>query len=251
MLDDPSPQVRFTAAVAVGDAEYKAARPALRQLRQDKDSNVSLAAEYALDKLGSGEAIPVLKEATDSNSQIIRANAVLLLGKLGKKKALPILYETLRDEDSEMEVRFQAVEAIARLGDVKVYEKIWTMLISAYADDRVRGIKAMGALGTSRAEDAISTMLKDPVLEVRLAAAGELGKLGNKSGENIVLQAFRKNQFDELDRNRPQTARVMATLAIGRLCSNQLRPFLSRMLNNPSAAIRLAAAKSALLCANR
>ena len=90
-----------------------------------------------------------------SSDQTVRANAALLLGKSGKQEGIRFLYWTLQRNDSSDKVVLQAAEAIAMLRRSREStRKLWTRLISTYADDRVIGIRAMGALGTEEAKNA-------------------------------------------------------------------------------------------------
>jgi len=159
-----------------------------------------------------------------------------------------LLYEAIKDETSDDRVRLNSVEAIARLGDEKIYEKLWAMLISAYADDRVFGIRAMGALGSPQAKDALLTMLTDDLPEVRLVAAEQLGELGDAAGEKTVVEALTKDaaESDKEGRARIQT---LAALAIGRIRTPSLKKFLPELLRNESQLVRLAAAKAVFQCA--
>ena len=244
LLADEFVPVRFAAALAVGDMEYALAKGALEQLFEDQDPNVRMAAAYALGKLGSFDSFEVLSKAVTSTDQTVRANAALLLGKSGDKEALKFLYWALRHNDSGDKVRFQAAESIAMLGDERIYPKLWTMLISAYADDRVVGIKAMGALGTERARSALVTMLDDKVLEVRLAAAEQLGMLGDTTGESVVLDVFTKNLTAGYDQRGLEFVNVLTALAIGRIGTPHITRSLPRLLQNESKFVRIAAAKA-------
>jgi len=245
LLKDDFAAVRFTSAVAVGDMKYSAGEYAVRRLLNDKDGNAKIAAAYALTKLGKGDFSDVVYRAIESKNQTIRANAALLLGKLGDKKNVQLLYRVLRDSDSTDKVRIQAVEAIAMLGDERIYQsKLWPLLISKYADDRVMGVRGMGALNTTDARNAIKTMLYDDVQEVRLCAADELGRLGDASGEAEVIEYFKK-----ISRNPDESsmANSMATMAIGRIGGEALTKLLPGFLQSRSKLIRLTAAQSVLL----
>src|SRR3972149_6469290 len=122
---------------------------------RDKERNVRIGASYAMVKLGHPEYSQVLLKAITSSNQTVRANAALLLGKTGDKSAINTLYWALKQKDSDDKVLFQATESIAMLGDEQIFPKLWAMLISSYADDRVMGIKAMGQLKTIQAKNAI------------------------------------------------------------------------------------------------
>jgi HEAT repeat protein len=172
-------------------------------------------------RLGSTEYYEVVRKAAESKDQTVRANAVFLLGKTGDRGALGLLKSVQEDPYSTDKVRFQVLDARARLGDEEVLKRLWALAYSAYADDRVIAIRAIGALGTARAREILATKLDDTVLEVRLVAAEQLGRLGDKTGEAEVLEVFEKNLTSGLDREASE--RVNMLIAVLRLP----RPFFS------------------------
>ncbi len=246
LLADKVVPVRFAALLAVGDLKWAAAKDSIAPLLKDPNPNIKIAACYVLSRLGQSECYQGICEAIASNDQTVRANAALLLGKSGNKDGIRFLYWTLQRDDSSDTVVLQTAEAIAMLGDSRIYKKLWTMLISLYTDDRVVGIRAMGALGTDEAKNAIVTMLDDPVPEVRLAAAGQLGKLGDTAGEAEVLAVFEKNLLANLDAQGQERAKILAALAIGEIGKDRLAKYLPALLQDPSKAVRLAAARAIL-----
>jgi HEAT repeat protein len=145
-------------------------------------------------------------------------------------------------------VRFQAVESIARLGDEQIFPKLWAVVLSSYADDRIMGVKAMGALGTEKARQVLITKLDDDVLEVRLAAAEQLGALGDVTGEPNVLDVFNKNLTEDMDGKDLERVNTLTALAIGQIGTPALVKFLPELLKNESKTVRLAAAKAVLQC---
>lgn len=249
LLRDEFVPVRFAAALAVGDTQYRFARESVGQLLRDRDENVRIAAAYALVRLGYVDSFGLIRKAIVSKDQTVRANAALVLGKSGDARQLKLLNWALSDRDSGDKVRFQVAEAMAMLGDEQVYPKLWTMLISAYADDRVMGIKAMGALGTELAKNALITMLDDKVLEVRLVAAGQLGALGSSMGESEVLDVFGKNLTAGMDADGLERVHMFTALAIGQIRTAAVVEFLPKLLENQSKRVRIAAAKAVLQCA--
>jgi HEAT repeat protein len=244
LLKDTIVPVRFLAVVAIGDLEYTLAKTDIKQLLKDKDENVRIAAAYTMTKLGSPEYFKDLCNAVASDNQTVRANAALLLGKTKRKEAIKYLYWTLQQKDSADKVILQAAESIAMLGDERIYPKLWTRLISAYADDRVLGIRAMGALGTDQAKNALVTMLSDSVLEVRLAAVEQLGKLKDPIGENEVLTLFNKNLLSGMDAESRERVKVMSAMAIGAIGTEKLTKILPQLLKDESKLVRIAAAKA-------
>lgn len=246
LLSDQFMPVRFAAALAIGDLEYSLGARAIRQSLKDPDNNVKMAASYAMMKLGHPEYFEVLLRAIASTNQTVRANAALLLGKSGNKDALKLLDWAMQDDYSEDKVSFQAAEAIAMLGDDRIYPKLWATVYSGYADDRIMGIRAMGALGTAKAKDVLITKLDDDLLEVRLAAAEQLGKLKSTIGEPEVLDVFQKGLTVGLDEKERERANALTALAIGQIGTRSLTKFLPKLLNNESKFVRIAAAKAVL-----
>jgi len=246
LLKDDFIPVRFAAALAVGDLEYHPAEADLQRLLKAPDENVRIAAAYAMTRLGHRESLELLGQAIASKDQTVRANAALLLGKTGDQSTLKLLHWARTDRDSDAKVRFQAVEAISRLGDERIFPKLWAMLISLYADDRVMAVKALGALGTPKAKDVLITKLDDEVLEVRLVTAEQLGRLGSYAGEPVVLDVFRKNLRAGLDDDELQRVNRLTALAIGQICTPRLTKFLPQLLRNESKFVRIAAANAVL-----
>lgn len=253
LLKDDFVPVRFAAVLAVGDLEYSLATMSVRDLLQDENENVRIAALYTLGRLGDAGSFEQLRKAITSNNQTVRANAALLLGKSGDTSDITrqALWWTLRRPESGDMVRFQTVESLAMLGDERIYPKLWTMLISKYADDRVMGIKAMGELGTLQARDALATMLDDDIVEVRLAAAEKLGMLKDKRGEPVVLDVFSKNLAAGLDKQGRDRLNVRTALAIGRIGTPSLTRFLPRFLRDESKIVRMAAAMAVFQCSTK
>ncbi|MBN2314122.1 MAG: HEAT repeat domain-containing protein [Sedimentisphaerales bacterium] len=244
LLQDQIVPVRYAAALAVGDLQYVPAQRMLTPLLKDPDSNVIIAASYAMGRLGATQYLEVIRKAIESPDQEVRANSAFLLGKIGDRGALRVLKRAQEDKDSSEKVRFQAMEARAKLGDEDILQRLWAIILSAYADDRVLGLRAIGALGTRQARDIIATKLEDPVLEVRLVAAEQLGMLGDPTGEPQVLEVFQKNLTAGMDKIDAQRVHILASLAIGHIGTPALTKYLPLLLKNESKYVRIAAAKA-------
>ncbi|MHC4579992.1 MAG: HEAT repeat domain-containing protein [Planctomycetota bacterium] len=251
MLEDESMPVRFAAAVAVGDMEYAIARTSVQRALRDKDANVVIAASYAMGRLGYKEYFEVVRKALLSDDQTVRANAALLLGRAGDTSAIELLRRIQQSPDSSDKVRFQALEARAQLGDQQVLRRLWAIVYSGYADDKIMGVRAMGSLGNQTARDILITKLQDEILEVRLAVAEQLGKLSDISGEPEVREVFEKNLTAGLDDQARARTYVLTTLAIGQICTPPLTEHLPKLMKNESKSVRLAAAKAVFLCGTR
>jgi HEAT repeat protein len=248
LMQDNYVPVRFAAALAAGDLQYSPAKSSLNKLLKDKDANVIVAAAYAMGKLGSSEHLQILRKAATDSNQTVRANAVLLLGKSDDQSSLQLLWNTMQDRNSDDKVAYQSAEAIATLGDKRIFQKLWTMLISAYRDVRTMGVIAMGKLKTPEAKNALIRMLDDDVLEVRLVAAEQLGAFRDPIGESKVLEVYQKNLTKGLNKQAIERTNVLTTLAIGQIRTPALRRFLPQMLQNESKFVRIAAAKAVFQC---
>lgn len=248
LLKDRTVGVRFAAATAAGDMQCAGCREQVQPLLKDENESVRIAAAYALAMLNRPEYADTIRTSLKSADETARANAALLIGKLGNRNDVPLLYETLYDAESTDKVRMQTVESIARLGDERMYRsKLWALQISKFGDDRVMGIRGMGALNTPESRNAILTMLTDDIPEVRLAAAEQLARLGDKRGEEEVFNYFQTQPPPDL--NQGTMANSMAVMAIGRLDSPRLSPYLAKAMKSQSAYLRIIAAKSVMLLA--
>ncbi|MFC1762436.1 HEAT repeat domain-containing protein [Planctomycetota bacterium] len=249
LMRDPIVPVRFSALLAMGDLRWGPAQADLHQIfdEEQEDTNVRMAAAYALVRLGQHHYAEFYIKQIRNADQTIRANAALIIGKGRNIQALPELYWALQDSQSDDRVLIQAAESIAQLGDAGIIEKLWTRLISAYADDRIDGIRAMGALGTEQARQAIATMLDDEVIEVQLAAAEQLGRLGDSSGEPQVLAALqglkRAPGSDPAERLR---IKALCANAIGAIGAESLTRYLPPLLEDESSVIQIATARASL-----
>jgi HEAT repeat protein len=247
-LDDSAVPVRFTAAMAIGDMQYSQSAGKLKRLLNDPDLNVAAAACYALYKIGGEEKyLKSLEDYALATDQIVKANVAMLLGKLKSQRSLPILYKLKDNPTSSDSVTYNATEAIARIGDPKIYNRIWTLLISIYVDDRCMGVQAMRAMGNEKGKNAILTMLEDDNPQVRLIAAEQLGQLGDKSGESVVLTCL--NSAQPAEKAAAERQNVLAALAIGQIGTEPLIAHLPKLLKNESPFVRLAASKSVFIIA--
>lgn len=246
LLGDEFVPVRFAAVLAIADLDYEFGKASVEKMLRDPDPNVKLAASYAMAKFGMTQYAAVLRKAVGSNDQTVRANASLLLGKLGDKEDLKLLYQTLTDKSSDDKVAYQTAESIARLKDERIYPKLWTMLISAYADVRLMGVLSMAQLQTDEAKEALVGMLEDDVLEVRVAAAGKLGVLGDNIGELVIVEAFERGLLAGMDRRGHERAAMLVASAIGQIGTPALTNHLPKLLQDESKLVRIAAAGAVL-----
>jgi HEAT repeat protein len=243
--------VRFTAAIAVGDMQYQLAKPTLEKLVTVDDKMTKIAAAYALYKLGDKDKLEIIKKAAKNKDPQIRANATMLLGKSGDESVVDLLKWVQQSDNSDSQVRLQALEARAKLQDQTALDKLWAIIYSSYVEDRIIGITAMGDLGTQKTIEILITKLDDEIPEARLAAAQQLGRLGIKRGKSVVAEIFEENNTAGLEDKQKNRIFARSAFAIGEIDSPDLSGYLPKLLNSESKLVRLAAAKAVLQCLKR
>jgi hypothetical protein len=138
-LKDENSEVRWGAAIALGEiGDIQAIEPLVTCLR-DHDKYVRYGAAYSLEVLGwkppneeerafllvgkqeweavellGDSAVPALTNILHDRQHIVRIKAVETLGKLKSPSAIPVLMQSLADEDSE--VRWKTVLASEKSG---------------------------------------------------------------------------------------------------------------------------------------
>jgi len=160
LKDDFVPPIRFAAALAVGDMEYRLAEGSIEPLSRDEDENIRIAAAYAKTRLGSADSFDLLCRAVASDDQIVRANAALLLGKTGDKRALAEQLGMLGDTTGEPEV-------------LDVFKKNLTARLNKEQTEHVNMFTALaiGRIGTASLTRFLPQLLGDESKFVRIAAA--------------------------------------------------------------------------------
>lgn len=248
LLKDNSIPVKFAAVLAIGDTGYKGGALPVKRLLKDQDQNVRIAAAYTLTKLGKDDLTSAITAQLNNLDQTVRANASLLLGKLGNRENIKKLNWVISDKNSSDIVKIQAIEAIAMLGGEKrkTYQHLWALLISKYADDKIKGIRGMRFLNSVESKNAILAMMEDEMPEIRIFAAGQLAMMSDKSGKSEVLHYF-VNLRPKFDNESARQADRLAAMAIGRIGGPELEKYLTKMLNSHSKELRLIAAQSVLL----
>lgn len=248
LLKDDKLMVRFSAAMTIGDMNYKSGALSVKPLLNDEQIDVQIAAAYTLTKLRKENQYSLIIKHLESKDQTIRANAALLVGKLGKKDAHKHLKWVLNDKDSSYGVKVQATEALAMLDVDKktTYQRLWTLLVSKFADDKISGIKGMRMLNIKDSRVAIGTMLTDDMPEIRLFAAEQLGRMSDYSGKNEVIKYFTNIRPTTDEKSREQADRL-AAMAIGRIGTPELTKHIPTLLNSSNKDVQLRAAQAVLL----
>lgn len=120
LLDDPAPEVRAAAALALCNHPGEEAIPALARVLGDADSVAAQLAGSALSGIGSA-ATPALLEVMKDAPQNARIQAMRALAEIRDPRSIPIMMKVL-EEDSVL-LQYWAKEGLERLGMDMVYIK--------------------------------------------------------------------------------------------------------------------------------
>ena len=248
-LDDPSPRVRKVAALVAGQLRVRAAMPRLVAMADPASipgglavagtdvAQERLAVIYALHRLGDVRYSHEFEAATTDPRVGVRRDAAFMLGRIGNPSAVPILFEMLR-RDRDPNVRLEAAEALWRLGDEHGQDVLVETLVSRYASDRLIALLALAGPRDQRVNGHVESELTDDYPEVRLVAARAAGELGSMDGYGVALKQGLVSQDPR--------QRALAAFAFAGIGRDDCQPYLARLLSDPVADVRMAAAAAVL-----
>ena len=195
LLEDPSEDVRRTAAHALGKIGHSAAAPALVQALSDPDPTVREYSAWALGQIGedvSDEAAVHLAGALDDPHHAVKKAVAQALGKVGPRQpVLEFLKEVLAV--GERGRRRAVVEALTQLEVPGAYPDLVKALTDPDAAVRQGALAALGELADRRAlVDFRQRLLRDADAGVRTEAAYRIGKLG-ETGDVPALERAAKH----------------------------------------------------------
>jgi HEAT repeat protein len=248
-LHDSVSAVRFGAAVAAGDLKDHTSKHLLERLLFDKNDAVKLAAAYGLEKLGDDRFGNWYDGVLAGDDVPLTAQACMLLGKLGltplRTDSQDKLWMVLRKSGQDPVVKLQAAEALARLGDKRILEKLLAYAGSGYADDRLIAISGLEHLGGQQAYAMLTVLVDDLQLEVRLGALRALAE--HATEEDIKLARDSMGYMDaQGDETATMRVRGLASLALGRVGEDRDAGLLYKAVNSKSKYISITAARAAI-----
>ena len=186
-LGDPAPDVRATAAAALGRLGRQAeeAAPALLAAMKEETPEVRILSATSLGRVAPGDekAIETLGLALTGDPDVdVRNAAASGLGAMGPQAAAaaPVMIRALNDRDGT--VRVHVIVALGRIGpaDGSVATALKTIAEQdPSADFRIWAIRALGLIG-GKSNIVVPTLLKrldDANGDIRNAAAYQLGKI--------------------------------------------------------------------------
>lgn len=184
LLQDQDPQIRVTAAQALGKIAVPDTAPALLRSLDDTDPAVRAMSAWALGNLGEDvldQAGLELAKRLDDPSPAVKLASARALGALGSTQTIIELL-TERLTRSDVETRRAAVQALTWLEAGFAYHTLIATLGDPDVQVRQGAVAALGELVDPRSLPAIrDRLLKDADAGVRGEAAYRLGKFGDRT----------------------------------------------------------------------
>ncbi|MCE9592324.1 MAG: HEAT repeat domain-containing protein [Planctomycetes bacterium] len=243
-LEDPQRSVRFAALVVIGRMKLSSLAPSAEPFLHDPEPSVRAAAIYALRANKKPVDMSPLAAMLGSRDPSLRSNAAMLLGMLGDKSALPMIREMSErplpqrtSQASAAIARFQATEAIVKLGDDSALASLRAGPYSQYDELRVLAVQALGHVNDRAMTRAIEAILLQPPVELQLAAAESLARFGRPDGLEVTLLA---------SQSPTPTVRAQAAMVLGLFPDPRAPQALERLLGDGDEQVRLSAAAATL-----
>lgn len=184
LLEDQDPEVRASAAQALGKIAVPDSVPALLRSLEDSAPDVRAMSAWALGRFGEDvldEAGIALAERLDDPSPAVKQAAAQALGAVGGTQAIVELL-TERLTRSDVETRRASVQALTWLEAGSAYHVLIKALADPDAQVRQGAVAALGEMVDPRSLPAIrDRLLKDTDAGVRGEAAYRLGKFGDRT----------------------------------------------------------------------
>ncbi|MBI4003173.1 MAG: HEAT repeat domain-containing protein [Nitrospira defluvii] len=179
LLADPDPDMRRTAAEALGKIGHRSARSGLISALNDREACVRSAAALSLGRLGDAESGTALVQSLSDPAEAVRVAAALALGEIEPSPVSEaLILARLRHTDGPE--RMAASRALLGLDTISFSGDLAGALRDT--DQRIRqGVAAvLGETGDVRAVPHLLSLLRtDAVAGVRTEAAFRLGKIGD------------------------------------------------------------------------
>jgi HEAT repeat protein len=234
-LSDDAGVVRFAATLASGELKLPAAKSVLLTMVDDVDASVRVGSRFALHRLGDKRRSHDLEVYAKDPSPRTRGDVALVLGMLGEPSATNVLIPMLADSNAA--VRLQASEALWRLGQEVGLERLVSYSVSGHPDDQMIALLALAGPRDRRVLGHISGNLTSDYEEVSLVAARAAGMLGSDAGYGVALKGVK---------SRDPRQRMLAALTFGAIGRTDAQEELGKLLKDPDADVRIAAATALL-----
>jgi HEAT repeat protein len=232
---------------ALGEIGDPKAIPVIRNALADNDSSVRSAAGRAIVKIQSGSSSDKSSSDKSSSDKILslidiltnnkynwetRENAAIHLSKLGKP-AVESLVKLLKHNDSE--VRWQAAEALGKIGDKRALESLIPLLNDNNDIVRLHAALAIGKLNDKRAISVLIKNLDGISGYVLWDSIDILGDFKDASAVEPLIKHLN---------NSDNKARQKAAIALGKIRDKRAIEPLTKLLKDNNEEIKKAAEES-------
>lgn len=210
LLRDERYFVRLQAARALSQM----GEAALDQLLEMSNSSTPATREAAIEALGSGASSRALDRVIDALSDPnsnVRAAAVRALGESSNERAVAPLMTLMRDESSTL--RAQASVSLARLGLVAL-PKLIAALRDSRPSARQLAAEALGEIGSREAVAPLVELIETDTSGARLEAITALGKIGDPAAIDPILSIQRNGSVAIRRKTIPALARFRDKRAV-------------------------------------
>ena len=248
-LRDHSVLVRKAAAMAAGELKIQAAADRLPELLAAEGSSDDpigseqerMAGIFALHKLGNTQYSHEFEQTAFDSRTPIRGETAFILGLIGDQSATPILLKMMQ-KDKDPNVKLQAGEALWRMGDERGEDALLAGTVSSYASDEMLSLLALAEPRNPIVLGHVEGLFSSDYLEVRLVAARAAGMLGSDEGYGVAAEGSKSTDPRQ---------RALAAMAFGGIGRADSQSYLSRMLKDSNADVRLATADALMEIAQR
>jgi HEAT repeat protein len=259
-LHDQTPAVRIAAARAFAHVEDTDALPVLLGALQDQDAWVRYYAVRSIGRQGLADAVEALAQLARADAaKQVRIASLEALGRIGGERPVSALAPFATIEDTEL-----ACAATAALGEAQHPSAQSVLLAALHSLDPARRIAAAQALGNYGGAEAIGLLQRlagDGDSQLTQAAITALARIATPDAidalveltsaparrEAIVaaLAHLGEQQIDMVARglaHRNVDVRLAVVEALERMKHQHASEYIGSALDDPEAAVRLAAA---------
>lgn len=236
LLHDPEVNVRYQAAVSLGNLAHSEAAESLNQALGD-DEWVQFAVVEALMKIGDDSSIGVLAQALGRSSDLVESMIVDALGEMGNFKAAPMLIKRL--DNSDFALRNKVLRALVRILGGKSLsllplpeqQKIGRYLLVALDDEDVdvqdAALLGLGYVGDSEAAVKILELAgdldPDQDLDRRALSVDSLSRIGALCALETALVGRHEGREEVAAQALERIASPEATALLMRAFPNKAR----------------------------
>ena len=138
------------------------------------------------------DQLPRQIEDLDHEDAAVRARAVDALARLGDPRVVDRLVQVM-DQDEAVDVSVSAARALGELGDLQAVGPLTIVVMDEDEDPAVRrtAAHALGKLGGPLAAGAlVQTMIEDEDPEMRASCALALGEMGDPEGAQPLIESY-------------------------------------------------------------